>query len=165
MLSTGCNEAGIMLRKVKNLVKKTLRRDAVQHHIDTVTADLVSGWACNTIWPSRPCLVELKRGDTVIASTRAATLREDLLTAGVGNGCHGFSIQLEMLPFSAEAREVHLFINNKRVTASPIVLKGNFTSILGDFAVEVEKRMDAILSIQSERMQREFDYIKQQLEK
>jgi hypothetical protein len=165
MLSTGCNEAGIMLRKVKNLVKKTLRRDAVQHHIDTVTADLVSGWACNTIWPSRPCLVELKRGDTVIASTRAATLREDLLTAGVGNGCHGFSIQLEMLPFSAEAREVHLFINNKRVTASPIVLKGNFTSILGNFAVEVEKRMDAILSIQSERMQREFDYIKQQLEK
>jgi hypothetical protein len=154
-----------MLRKIKNSIKKILRRDGIQHHIDTVTADVVSGWACNTIWPSRPCLVELKLGDTVIASTRAATLREDLLTAGIGNGCHGFSIQLEMLPFSTEAREVHLHINRKRVTSSPIVLKSSFTPILGDFAVEVEKRMDAILSIQSERMQREFDYIKQQLEK
>jgi hypothetical protein len=154
-----------MLRKIKNSIKKILRRDGIQHHIDTVTADVVSGWACNTIWPSRPCLVELKLGDTVIASTRAATLREDLLTAGVGNGCHGFAIQLDMLPFSAEAREVHLHINRKRVTSSPIVLKSSFTNILGDFAVEVEKRMDAILSIQSERMQREFDYIKQQLEK
>ncbi|MFT6909091.1 MAG: hypothetical protein ACJAS1_005799 [Oleiphilaceae bacterium] len=153
------------MQRLKNIVKKILGRDGVQYHIDTVSADAVFGWACNSLRPSRPCLVELKQADTVIASTQAATLREDLLTAGIGNGCHGFAIQLNMLPFSAEAREVHLFINNKRVTASPIVLKSSFTHILGDFAVEVEKRMDAMLSIQSERMQREFDYLKQQLEK
>ena len=37
-------------------------------------------------------------------------------------------------------------------------------AILGDFASEVEKRMDALLSIQNERVQREFDYLKSQLE-
>ncbi|MFT5713209.1 MAG: hypothetical protein ACI9DQ_001621 [Glaciecola sp.] len=153
------------MQKLKSIVKKVLGRDGIQYHIDTVSADAVSGWACNTHRPSRPCLIELKQADTVIASTQAATLREDLLTAGIGNGCHGFSIQLEMLPFSAEAREVHIYINRKRVTSSPIVLKSSFTNILGDFAIEVEKRMDAMLSIQSERMQREFDYLKQQLEK
>ena len=69
-----------------------------------------------------------------------------------------------MLPFSAEAREAHLYINGKRVTAQPISLKSSFTDILGEFSIEVERRMDALLAIQNERMQREFDYIKQQLE-
>lgn len=152
-----------MIRKIKNLIKRLLGRSTVQYHIDGVSADMISGWACNTINPSKPCKIELKKGDKSLASTQAATLREDLVAAAVGNGCHGFSIQLDMLPFSAEVREVHLFINDKRVTNAPIVLKSSFTDILGDFANEVEKRMDAMLSIQTERMQREFDYLKNQI--
>jgi hypothetical protein len=145
-----------MIRKIKKLIKRLLGRGELQYHIDAVSADMISGWACNTLRPSKPCSIELKTGDKVLANTQAATLREDLLAAGIGNGCHGFSIQLDMLPFSAEAREAHLFIDGKRV-------KSSFTDILGDFATEVEKRMDAMLSIQTERMQREFDYLKNQL--
>jgi hypothetical protein len=152
-----------MIRKIKKLIKRLLGRGELQYHIDAVSADMISGWACNTLRPSKPCSIELKTGDKVLANTQAATLREDLLAAGIGNGCHGFSIQLDMLPFSAEAREAHLFIDGKRVTSTRIVLKSSFTDILGDFATEVEKRMDAMLSIQTERMQREFDYLKNQL--
>lgn len=152
-----------MIRKIKNLIKRLLGKSNLQYHIDAVSADMISGWACNTVNPSKPCTVELKTGDKLLASAQAATLREDLVAAAIGNGCHGFTIQLEMLPFSAEAREAHLFINGKRVTSTPIVLKSSFTDILGDFASEVEKRMDAMLSIQTERMQREFDYLKNQL--
>ncbi|GAA0856838.1 hypothetical protein [Aliiglaciecola litoralis] len=152
-----------MIRKIKNLIKRVLGRGELQYHIDAVTSDMVSGWACNTLKPSKPCLVELKQGDKTIAQTKAATLREDLVAAGVGNGCHGFTIELNMLPFAAEAREVHLYINGKRVTQTAIQLKSSFTDILGDFAIEVEKRMDALLAIQSERMQREFDYLKKQI--
>jgi hypothetical protein len=153
-----------MRRKIKNIIKRMLGRGGIQYHIDTVTSDMISGWACNTLTPTKPCLIELKQADHVIATTKAATLREDLVAAGVGNGCHGFTVQLDMLPFSAQAREVHVFINGKRVTSAPIQLKSSFTEILGDFASEVEKRMDAMLSIQSERMQREFDYIKSQIQ-
>lgn len=149
-----------MIRKLKNLVKRLLGKGGIQHHIDAVSADMISGWACNTTNPSKPCTVELKSGDKMLATAQAATLREDLVAAGIGNGCHGFTIQLEMLPFSAEAREAHLFINGKRVTSAPIVLRSSFTDILGDFANEVEKRMDAMLSIQTERMLREFEYLK-----
>ena len=152
-----------MIRKIKNLIKRLLGRSGMQYHIDEVSADMISGWACNSLNPSKPCKIELKKGDKLLASTQAATLREDLVAAAIGNGCHGFSIQLDMLPFSSEAREVHLFINGKRVTNTPIVLKSSFTDILGDFATEVEKRMDAMLSIQTERMQREFDYLKNQI--
>jgi hypothetical protein len=127
-----------MIRKIKNIIKRLLGRGELQYHI------------------------ELKAGDKLLATAQAATLREDLVVAGVGNGCHGFSIQLKMLPFSAEAREAHLFVNGKKVTSSAIVLKNSFTDILGDFASEVEKRMDAMLSIQTERMLREFDYLKNQ---
>ena len=152
-----------MIRKSKNLIKRLIGRGELQYHIDSVTADMISGWACDSLQPGKPCNVELKQGDKVIATTSAAALREDLVAAGVGNGCHGFTIELNMLPFAAEAREVHLFINNKRVTPTPIKLKSSFTDILGDFAVEVEKRMDALLAIQTERMQREFDYLKKNL--
>ena len=152
-----------MIRKIKNLIKRLLGRGELQYHIDAVSADMISGWACNPLKPSKPCTVELKNGDKLLANAQAATLREDLVAAGIGNGCHGFSIQLDMLPFSADAREVHLFIDGKRVTSTPIILKSSFTDILGDFATEVEKRMDAMLSIQTERMQREFDYLKNQL--
>ncbi|MEM7420837.1 hypothetical protein [Alteromonas sp.] len=153
-----------MKRKLKNLVKRLLGKGDLTFHIDTVSSDLVAGWAVNSANPSAPCEVVLKTGDKVLAKTKAATLREDLVAAGIGNGCHGFTLQLDMLPFSAEAREAHVYINGKRVTAQPISLKSSFTDILGEFSVEVERRMDALLAIQNERMQREFDYIKKQLE-
>lgn len=153
-----------MKSKLKNLVKRILGKTSVQYHIDTVTSNQVAGWACDPARPTKPCVVEVKEGDKVLAATKAATLREDLVAAGIGNGCHGFTIDLDMLPFSAAAREVHVFIDGKRVTDAAVKLQNSFSDILGDFASEVEKRMDALLSIQNERMQREFDYLKSQLE-
>ncbi|MFQ3208486.1 MAG: hypothetical protein ACI9IT_002653, partial [Glaciecola sp.] len=67
-----------MLRKIKNLIKKILGRGGVQYHIDAISADMISGWACNSLAPSRACLVELKQADKILSSTTAATLREDL---------------------------------------------------------------------------------------
>lgn len=153
-----------MKSKLKNLVKRILGKTSVQYHIDTVTSNQVAGWACDPARPTKPCVVEVKEGDKVLAATKAATLREDLVAAGIGNGCHGFTLNLEMLPFSASSRDVHVYIDGKRVTTSAITLQSSFTDVLGEFAVEVEKRMDALLSIQNERMQREFDYIKSQLD-
>ncbi|GEA12745.1 hypothetical protein [Alteromonas sp. KUL49] len=153
-----------MKRKVKNLVKRFLGKSEVNFHLDTVSGDIVSGWAVNNVNPSLPCEVRLVCEDKVLAKTKAATLREDLVAAGIGNGCHGFTLQLDMLPFSADAREAHLYINDKRVTSEPISLQSSFTDVLGEFSIEVERRMDALLAIQNERMQREFDYIKKQLQ-
>tara|TARA_Y100000782_G_C10133611_1_gene244007 strand:+ start:420 stop:884 length:465 start_codon:yes stop_codon:yes gene_type:complete len=154
-----------MKAKFKRLIKKILGRGRISYHLDTVSVSQISGWALNDVAPSTPCHVEVREGEKVLASTKAATLREDLLEAGIGNGCHGFTLNLEMLPFSAEAREVHLYINGKRVTSAPIRLQSAFTEVLGDFATEVEKRMDALLAIQNERFQREFNYLKSQLDK
>ncbi|MEG3766274.1 hypothetical protein [Alteromonas sp. 14N.309.X.WAT.G.H12] len=153
-----------MKAKLKNLAKRVLGKGAIQYHIDAINANQVSGWACDSTRPGKPCVVEVKEGDKTLASTKAATLREDLVAAGIGNGCHGFTLQLDMLPFSAQPREVHVFIDGKRVTTAPVKLQSSFTELLGEFATEVEQRMDTLLSIQNERMQREFDYLKKQLE-
>ncbi len=153
-----------MKTKLKKIAKRLLGKSSVQFHIDTISSHQIAGWACNAARPTKPCVVEVKQGDKTLASTKAATLRDDLVAAGVGNGCHGFTIDLDMLPFSAAAREVHVFIDGKRVTDAAVKLQNSFSDILGDFASEVEKRMDALLSIQNERMQREFDYLKSQLE-
>lgn len=154
-----------MKAKIKRLVKKILGRGRISYHLDMVSVSQISGWAVNDVSPSSPCHVEVREGEKVLASTKAATLREDLLEAGIGNGCHGFTLDLEMVPFSAQAREVHLYVNGKRITSAPIKLQNAFTEVLGDFASEVEKRMDALLAIQNERFQREFNYLKSQLDK
>ena len=153
-----------MKTKLKKIAKRLLGKSSVQFHIDTIGSHQIAGWACNSARPTKPCVVEVKQGEKTLASTKAATLRDDLVAAGIGNGCHGFTIDMEMLPFSAEPREVHVYIDGKRITDAAIKLQSSFTDILGDFATEVEQRMDALLSIQNERMQREFDYIKSQLE-
>ena len=108
-----------MKQKLKNVVKRLMGRSELNYHIDAVSSDLVTGWAVNTTAPASPCSVELKVGDKVLARTTAATLREDLVAAGVGNGCHGFTLQLDMLPFSAEARDAHLYINGKQYSDKP----------------------------------------------
>ena len=52
-----------MKRKLKNLVKRLLGKGDLTFHIDTVSSDLVAGWAVNSANPSAPCEVVLKTGD------------------------------------------------------------------------------------------------------
>ena len=46
-----------MKRKLKNLVKRLLGKGDLTFHIDTVSSDLVAGWAVNSANPSAPCEV------------------------------------------------------------------------------------------------------------
>ena len=51
----------------------------------------ISGWAWNASDPNNPINVDLYDGATLIATVPAIQFRPDLVTAGIGNGFHGFS--------------------------------------------------------------------------
>jgi hypothetical protein len=54
---------------------------------------------------TRHCVVVLREGGRAIAKATASLFRRDLLTAGVGDGCYGFSLQI---PHSLLDGEEHL---------------------------------------------------------
>lgn len=59
--------------------------------LDTVDADFIAGWARDKKTPGTPVRVDIYDGETLLASVLADQFREDLKSAGVGDGNFGFS--------------------------------------------------------------------------
>ncbi len=78
--------------------------------VESASAGSVSGWAYDTESPSARLEISVRIGDEFCASGFADTERHDLLIAGIGDGKHGFKIDLTGANISAEdaaVLEVH----------------------------------------------------------
>jgi hypothetical protein len=64
--------------------------------IDEQTPTLIRGWAQNSAAPEHPVTLEIISG-TQKCLVLANTYRPDLRAAGLGSGCHGFSLTLPNL--------------------------------------------------------------------
>ena len=53
------------------------------------------GWLQSSDWPGAAPVIELRADDRVIASATADRHRPDLAQAGIGDGRHGFSFEVE----------------------------------------------------------------------
>lgn len=83
---------------------------AVTGLVEFAGADSVSGWAYDSQSPSARLEITVRIGDEFCASGFASVERHDLLLAGIGDGKHGFSIDLSDANISAEdaaVLEVH----------------------------------------------------------
>ena len=58
---------------------------------DGAGCNTISGWAWNASDPNNPINVDIYDGISLIATVPAIQFRPDLVTAGIGNGFHGFS--------------------------------------------------------------------------
>ena len=61
-------------------------------NLDKISDTLVMGWLMLCDQPSTRCIVALKEGSRVLARALATQFRPDLLEAGIGDGCYGFSL-------------------------------------------------------------------------
>ena len=66
----------------------------VSGYIDSFEGDIVTGWAWDSQNPSDELFVELSTGNGFKAVVRANLFRQDLFDDGIGDGRHGFYIQL-----------------------------------------------------------------------
>ncbi len=100
---------------------------AVTGFVEYVGAQHVSGWAYDSSSPAARLEVAVRIGEEFYASGFADIARHDLLLAGIGDGRHGFAIDVSEANFSAEevaALEVHVIsgvevVRIARVHAAP----------------------------------------------
>src|SRR5580658_6815068 len=83
---------------------------AVTGFLEHADSKHVRGWAYDSSSPSSRLEVSVRIGEEFYASGFADIARHDLLLAGIGDGMHGFAIDVSAANFSAEeaeALEVH----------------------------------------------------------
>src|SRR5579883_1180243 len=83
---------------------------AVTGFVEFAGTNYVRGWAYDSDAPMSRLEVAVRIGDEFYASAIADISRSDLLAAGIGDGCHGFDIDVSEAKFSAAelaALEIH----------------------------------------------------------
>lgn len=68
-----------------------------QGFLDVADCNMISGWAWNANQPNVPIEVEVYDENRRLASISANVFRADLVTAGIGNGYHGFAYSFKDL--------------------------------------------------------------------
>ena len=103
VLDLRCSETGAALRGSPIVV--TPPRTPFEWCLDSITDAELAGWVMVRNEPARHCVVVLREGGRVLAQAMASVFRRDLLAAGVGDGCYGFSLRM---PHSLLDGEEHL---------------------------------------------------------
>lgn len=96
---------------------------AVKGNIDMVADGHIFGWAWDEATPDLPLRVIACANGHIISSSIANLFREDLKTAGIGNGEHGFELILPRI--TLEANSIHILEEESHVElhGSPIIQK------------------------------------------
>jgi glycosyltransferase involved in cell wall biosynthesis len=77
-------------------------RVVIQSCLDEVSDKGIWGWVMVRERPSHRCVVALREDGQILARTVASRYRADLLTAGVGDGCHAFFLSFPRALFDGE---------------------------------------------------------------
>ena len=64
----------------------------IEGHLDLVRHDLIEGWAFDRTTPAAAATVVILANGAEIARLVADRYRDDLAAAGIGDGCHAFSL-------------------------------------------------------------------------
>ncbi len=103
VLDLRCSETGAAVRGSPIVV--TPSQTPFEWCLDSITDAELVGWFKVRNEPARHCVVVLREGGRILAQAMASMFRRDLLAAGVGDGCYGFSLQM---PHSLLNGEEHL---------------------------------------------------------
>jgi glycosyltransferase involved in cell wall biosynthesis len=103
ILDLRCSATGAALRGSPITVQPS--RVPLEWCVDSISDAALAGWLRVRNEPARHCVVVLTEGGRVLAQAMASVFRRDLLAAGVGDGCYGFSLQM---PYSLLDGEEHL---------------------------------------------------------
>jgi hypothetical protein len=67
-------------------------------HIDQVADNQIEGWIARPDRAGHRSIVALREGDRILARAIASRFRADLVTAGLGDGCHAFVLPMPRRP-------------------------------------------------------------------
>ena len=93
-------EAGNQLAAIKRDIDRLAglavpgQGDALDGRVDALDKLVLTGWAQNPDKPEAPICLDVFVDGVAVARTVANLFRPDLLAAGLGSGCHSFSVRL-----------------------------------------------------------------------
>lgn len=113
--------------KKATVVPKLLLTENIKGNVDKCDASGIFGWACNTVEPETPLEVEILVDGQPVARIVADSFRQDLLTAGIGNGKSSFKLNLPRALFDHNEHviEVREVLTGYILSGSPITFKAS----------------------------------------
>ncbi|MCJ2069744.1 Hint domain-containing protein [Methylobacterium sp. J-030] len=108
------------------------RFGAVQAWMDRCDGTHIAGWAQDAAHPDAPVCLDIVVDGVVVAMTLAEQYRADIAAAGVGDGRHGFEIDLDepLTPGMDHAVEVRRSADGLRICAMAVDAAGLWTALL-----------------------------------
>ncbi|HET8996480.1 MAG TPA: Hint domain-containing protein, partial [Acetobacteraceae bacterium] len=91
--------------------------------LDGVEAGRIAGWAFQPDRPDRPVWLEVLANEGVIARVEARRYRADLEAAGIGDGRHGFELNLTGRLGQAQVIRVRRVSDGAELDGSPLALR------------------------------------------
>lgn len=88
-----------------------------QFHIDTVSPELIAGWAVEKDNNEATPTIEVRSGETLLWSSLANIAREDLKEAGLGDSA--FMIFPNLMSISDNIEQIDLYIDGHKVNSEP----------------------------------------------
>ena len=74
-------------------------KPALRGHFDRADGGRATGWAFDPSAPKTRLEIEIRCAEEVIAKGIADRFRQELLDAGIGDGCHAFEIAVDLDPY------------------------------------------------------------------
>ena len=105
--------------------KKTKPSSRLEGSFDHADAKTVGGWAWDTSQPNMPIKVEIYEGAALLTTILAEEFREDLKSAGKGDGKHAFNYALALTLRDGQSHTISV-----RFAGSPTELPGSPKTLL-----------------------------------
>ena len=104
-------------------------RRTLQGHIEADWRS-IKGWVWDPTTPTERIRLELLDGDTRLATTVASENRPGLILSGIGDGRHGFTIEMTdgLIPEGRHVLHLRCADSGAEVPGSPIVLEGGLSA-------------------------------------
>ena len=114
--------SGYLLKTPFKTLTRSRRR--WRGHVDSVIDAKIVGWALDHANLSEPIEVEALAASGKKIIVRADTYRDDLETAGFGDGRHGFAIDLSSWSLSDGHIDVRMTASGSRLNTTPLTVEG-----------------------------------------
>ncbi|MEE3502592.1 Hint domain-containing protein [Acidiphilium acidophilum] len=92
--------------------------------VDLALRNRITGWAIDQANPAEPVELELLDGEALIMRFLAQSFRQDIVDAGLGDGCAGFDLALPIALAPDQPHELHIrrVSDHHELTGSPVLV-------------------------------------------
>jgi hypothetical protein len=101
------------------LMRDAVRSPPVEGRLEGFVDGRVLGWAWSPLAPSERIWVAVFRDGEPVGGAMADMARSDLLAAGIGDGAHGFAIEIPAAPSNEVADDIRSREQTRRFRSLP----------------------------------------------